>query len=488
MKRFLSLLVSLAVLCLMCASCKSEEKNPVSTVKREHDPNTLWVVSEHSLGAYKGRGVYDSRVYSALTRVVAFYQSSHPGSKVDLQMIPAEGSEREVVLQSLRTQIMSGDGPDVFLLPSGAVFGGMGEDGVDGLFRDVEVCMRNGNFADLSDYYDADEELNKEELQQEIMDAGCYDGKRYVLPIRWDMPAVCVNQAKLEKAGLDVSLFSKGALPAIDAVLETGDLDLIFDANFLPGCALCLFPNLLDYESGEVLLTQEEMEDFFKKRKAIADSPWPDSFVPGGTAMLTSLLNYSQNENGEFALSGRGAYFMMDLTECIDMVGMAKAQGVDMSVLPLPATDGSTVAEITYFGAVNAGSDKTEAAYHFLRCLLMPDVQFQTIYQGNTPNDNLDLLTAWPVRVKGSAASEWAAAMDDMDAFAQSEVLKERIKKIHEIQLTDDDLPLLSQKLDQVRFATPLDYELYKRIENPSGPEKDAKEFLEAANYHLAES
>lgn len=487
MKRFLSLLVSLAVLCLMFASCKSEEKNPVSTVKREHDPNTLWVVSEHSLGINGSRGD-NSPVFSALTRVVAFYQTSHPGSKVDLQMIPAEGSEREIVLQSLRTQIMSGDGPDVFLLPSGSVPGSMGQQEQDGLFRDVEVCMRNGNFADLSAYYDADTELNKEELQQEIMDAGCYDGKRYVLPIRWDMPVVCADQAKLEKAGLDVSLFSKGALPVIDAVLETGDLDLIFDANFLPECVLCLFPNLLDYESGEVRLTQEEMEDFFKKRKAIADSPWPDSFEPGGTAMLTNLISYSRNENGEFALSGRGSYYMTTLKKCVDMVGMAKAQGVEMLLLPLPATDGSTVAEITYFGAVNAGSDKTEAAYHFLRCLLTPDVQFQTIYQGNTPSDNLDLVTAWPVRVKGSAASEWAAAVDDMDAFAQSEVLKERIKKIHEIKLTDDDLPLLSQKLDQVRFATPLDYELYKRTKNPSGPEKDAKEFLEAANYHLAES
>lgn len=487
MKRFLSLLVSLAVLCLMFASCKSEEKDPVSTVKREHDPNTLWVVSEHSLGVNGSRGD-NSPVFSALTRVVAFYQTSHPGSKVDLQMIPAEGSEREIVLQSLRTQIMSGDGPDVFLLPSGSVPGSMGQQEQDGLFRDVEVCMRNGNFADLSAYYDADTELNKEDLQQEIMDAGCYDGKRYVLPIRWDMPVVCADQAKLEKAGLDVSLFSKGALPVIDAVLETGDLDLIFDANFLPECVLCLFPNLLDYESGEVRLTQEEMEDFFKKRKAIADSPWPDSFEPGGTAMLTNLISYSRNENGEFALSGRGSYYMTTLKKCVDMVGMAKAQGVEMLLLPLPATDGSTVAEITYFGAVNAGSDKTEAAYHFLRCLLTPDVQFQTIYQGNTPSDNLDLVTAWPVRVKGSVASEWAAAVDDMDAFAQSEVLKERIKKIHEIKPTDDDLPLLSQKLDQVRFATPLDYELYKRIENPSGPEKDAKEFLEAANYHLAES
>lgn len=487
MKRFLSLLVSLAVLCLMFASCKSEEKDPVSTVKREHDPNTLWVVSEHSLGVNGSRGD-NSPVFSALTRVVAFYQTSHPGSKVDLQMIPAEGSEREIVLQSLRTQIMSGDGPDVFLLPSGSVPGSMGQQEQDGLFRDVEVCMRNGNFADLSAYYDADTELNKEELQQEIMDAGCYDGKRYVLPIRWDMPVVCADQAKLEKAGLDVSLFSKGALSAIDAVLETGDLELIFDANFLPECVLCLFPNLLDYENGEVRLTQEEMEDFFKKRKAIADSPWPDSFEPGGTAMLTNLISYSRNENGEFALSGRGSYYMTTLKKCVDMVGMAKAQGVDMSVLPLPATDGSTVAEITYFGAVNAGSDKTEAAYHFLRCLLTPDVQFQTIYQGNTPSDNLDLVTAWPVRVKGSVASEWAAAMDDMDAFAQSEVLKERIKKIHEIKPTDDDLPLLSQKLDQVRFATPLDYELYKKTKNPSGPEKDAKEFLEAANYHLAES
>lgn len=486
MKRFLSLLLSLALLCLTLASCKSEETPAVSVAEREHDADTLWVVSEHAVGPKGSQGV-NSPVYSALLRVVSTYTSSHPGAKVDLQMLPDEGSEREIVLQSLRTQIMSGKGPDVFLLPSGSIPGSMGQQEQDSLFPDVELSMQNGLFADLSTFYDADTELNKEELQPQLMDAGCYDGKRYVLPIRWDLPVVCVNEAKLEQAGLDVSLFSKGALSAIDAVLETGDSDLIFDANFLPDCALCLFPDLFDYDGGQVALTQEEVESFFTQLKAVQDSPRPDSFGPGQGSAL-NLSSYSRNEGFEFGFSGRFTYYMTNLTSCMDVIGMAKANGVDVSVLPLPAADGSMAAEITYFGAVNAGSDKTEAAYELLRTFLTPEVQSKAIYQGESAGEDLNLVTAWPVRVTGSVASQWTVAKDSMDVFPQSDILKERIKKIHAVELTDDDLPFLSQKLDTVRFTTPLDYEFARRIENPASPEKDAKEFLEAASYHLAES
>ena len=482
MKRFISLLLAVVLLCALCTGCDSKKKPQTATAQLQRDPDTLWVVSEYATGAMSSGGAH-SPVFSALTMVLGNYRVNHPDAKIRLQMLPPGGSEREIILQSLRTEIMAGKGPDVFLLPSGSVSGGSKNYGLDGLFGDVELGMRNGYFADISDHYDADDSLNKDELKREIMDAGCYDGKRYVLPIRWDMPVVCIDTEKFAEAGLDSSVFSAGGLSAIRTFLDSGNQDLVFDANAMPYCTTCLFPNLLDYERGAVTLTQEEVENFLSMRKAIVAAPLPDSFVPGEGAVMW-LRSYTSTETADFALNGRRFYRMTNLSDCIDAVGMAQTQGREMQVLPLPAADGTTAAEITYFGAVNAGSDKVEEAYDFLREFLLPDVQFGTLYR---EDPILRFHFNWPVRTTGSVAAKYDLAKRDVDVNGESELLKARVKQVVELKLTDDDLPLLSQKIDQVRFTTPLTYELYKRAEEPSNPEKDAKSFLEAANYHLAE-
>lgn len=58
------------------------------------------------------------------------------------------------------------------------------------LFSDVNQAMRIGLFKDLSALYDDDNELNKAELNQKIMDAGCVGTERYVIPLRYTMPVL----------------------------------------------------------------------------------------------------------------------------------------------------------------------------------------------------------------------------------------------------------------------------------------------------------
>ena len=46
-------------------------------------------------------------------------EKEYPGLSVRLDILPTDPQEREITLKQLRTKIMSGNGPDVYLLPTG---------------------------------------------------------------------------------------------------------------------------------------------------------------------------------------------------------------------------------------------------------------------------------------------------------------------------------------------------------------------------------
>ena len=140
----------------------------------------LWVLTEESHS--------DGMNYQAQTAVEAFAES-HPEVTVNLEILPLDDEPRQIRLKRLRTQIMSGKGPDVYLLPTGnqAILRRGSEPlyvTVDPLFPDVNHVMELGVFFDLSALYDADTALNASALKPEIMEAGCRDGHRWVLPLR----------------------------------------------------------------------------------------------------------------------------------------------------------------------------------------------------------------------------------------------------------------------------------------------------------------
>lgn len=153
----------------------------------------LWVVTEES----KSDGM---NLQAEL--VAECFEEAHPGITVKLEILPTEEDERETYLHQLRTQIMAGEGPDVYLLPTGGTLStgtpqSLKEIQVEPLFPDVRQSMRSGIFSDLRKYYDGDTELNTEALHPDIMEAGCLEEERYVLPLRFDMTVLMADTLTL---------------------------------------------------------------------------------------------------------------------------------------------------------------------------------------------------------------------------------------------------------------------------------------------------
>ena len=143
MKRKLMLGGLLLSLCLLIG-CTSQTADPETT--------TLRVLTERSLS--------DGMNYQA-EQIAAAFVASHDGVTVEIEFPPEDEDERTLYLYQMRTEIMAGGGPDVYLLPTKGVlnkeFSTAYGDGVETyevepLFADINLSIRNGVFQDIGTY------------------------------------------------------------------------------------------------------------------------------------------------------------------------------------------------------------------------------------------------------------------------------------------------------------------------------------------------
>ena len=464
MKKLLSLFVCVLVLLASLSACKTNGE------KQKNGLVTLNVVTETTEGPHG----WDDRAFTgALYTVIGNFRVNHPDVNVDVEILPTDQNERKIRLQKLRTELMAGDGPDVFLLPSGSVRDTEKDALRDPLFSDVEMAMKNLYFADLSEYYDADEDLKKEELQQDVMNAGVLDGARYVLPMGFHMPVVCYNPANLEQGGLTEEDLNAPLGEFLEAALESGNARTQRSAIAHPNSMLALFQPLFDYETERLLLDRETVDAICQLRKqldaASADLPPLQGYTTGLGFYLTGF---------HFSLEKVDSYFMGNLYFAPELLGLGQVTGVDVKVTPLRTMSGEVAAEVTYYGAVSANCANPEAAYEFLRAFLSAEVQHQTgIGSESTHLGGSD--TAWPVRVAGSVQTKWNARKygekDKED--------KARRAAITEVQLSDEDMPFLFEKIDLVQFRLPI-AETGAWLNRPDA----ADWIIEQLEYHIAES
>ncbi len=91
--------------------------------------------------------------------------------------------------QQLSAELMSGSGADVFFIQD---------------YWDVDKLIQAGAFADLSAIYDSCAVFQDADLQNDIMDAGVFDGKRYFLPMEYRLPMMVTTREALDATGFDI--------------------------------------------------------------------------------------------------------------------------------------------------------------------------------------------------------------------------------------------------------------------------------------------
>ena len=388
------------------------------------------------------------RLDTQLYNVIKYfrYRLGHANVKIEVIRLPVLPGEREIVLQQMKTEIIAGGGPDMFLIPSQDLFVNYTD---EQLFSDVSQAMRNGLFADISEYYDADDELGKDGLITAVMDAGVVDGGRYVLPLRYNIPVAYVNKTALEAAGLNEDLFLSGADELMESIIQIGDSDLAGDARLLSvmrTSVLSRFPEVIDYDNQEIALSKEELTDFMRLYQTY------EGIRAGknGYTLLSDIGSYIQTGDS-FVISDH-MVTVDNASLAIPNAAVAKHEGVEIDMYPIRATDGSVNAEITYYAAIGAGCESPELAYEFIRLFLLEDSQWES----NAKNVGWDLAAySWPVRAQGAPELLYRNLLEIEKGIDLEDQAKERREAMGKIQLSDADIPFMQYDITKAHF--PLD-------------------------------
>lgn len=368
-------------------------------------------------------------------KYVAEYEKDHPSVEIQIEKLPYDVEEREPVLQRIRTEIMAGKGPDIFLLPTCPVGSDYdldtGNAYLEPLFQNVEQSMYGEKFLDISQYYDADMELDKEGLNQAVMDGGCAGDARYVLPLRYTVPVALADVSALKERKIDVNSLSSSVESFFSTLVAYGDGSISpqFQSTFF-----CAFPEIYDYKREKVTLEQEKMTSFINVyREYVALSADCPVFPPDNSKDI------EVNRETPLVLDNLGE-------DVLVLTALSRLSGEETGVIPLNTFDGTLTASVTYWCAVGNSCEHPQEAYDFISHFLSPDFQKDQTALG------LGSCPGWPVRTNGFVSTLWNSYKE----FHKVDLPKE----ILELALTDEDFSILQAEIGAVRFETVWDRDM----------------------------
>ncbi|XCP85178.1 hypothetical protein ABXS75_19530 [Roseburia hominis] len=286
---------------------------------RKNEAVTLQVVTE---------AVYKEQVSEAAD----YFRKKYEGVEVEVQVLPIEAKEREAKVQKLRTETMSGKGPDVFLLQGDLP----NREETESLFASLPKTMESGVFAGLDKYMEQDVYWEEGSYKKEFLKAGQFQGRQYVIPLSCNYDVFAKTaEGTLLTAGTLTQWFADAK------AAEDEELRQVIAAGTLMLTSPGLCQPAVDYEKKEVLFDKnawcgivEEQLEIYRKR---IESDVVDT----------------------------GKYFVGNIAQCNSYF----TAGADY-MEAIPSASGQRLATVDAYGAVGMGCKEKELAYEFLMLFL----------------------------------------------------------------------------------------------------------------------
>jgi len=283
------------------------------------------------------------------------------------QMLPqsvkrSSWEEQEEYRLGLRTAIMAGDSPDVFILK--------GYEFRKELYKMIEA----GVFLDFDTLIKKDRNFTLTNYEEIIMDTGYYSGKRYILPLMYVVPHIVVSEEKMSRFGVnvnDVTSYESFLDTALRLHKDNKTMftrgALIFGAQEYAGWS----QEAVDYENKSLNLetdTYDKLIRFYKEELYLGSKIKADY-----TSDYNELMN---NENGLF-------YFNEELMGLTKVLSSSRDTNDTIIILPLPSNYGCSTACVTYFAMISSSSKNIDNAWEFVKVLLGEEFQKEVHYYLN---------------------------------------------------------------------------------------------------------
>ena len=204
MKKIVSIALAVLLLLSLFAGCKKDTNSPVAASVASADGESGAVGEESSAGDEKvihlltdlgnnakRAGAADSQ-YSAQVVMDQFLASKDilpEGYRLEVEVMPTDETEFQTRLKRLRTEIMSGKGPDIYVLSSANYSPLFPQERV---FPNTKKAMEDGFFLNLDSYMETAQFMEFDDMNPTVMAAGCTSEGRFILPTRFTFSATKV--------------------------------------------------------------------------------------------------------------------------------------------------------------------------------------------------------------------------------------------------------------------------------------------------------
>lgn len=277
------------------------------------------------------RVVTDGRLYTDVEFAARFLEGVDSGIEVRIQRLPDDKAEREIEIQKLRTEIMAGKGPDVYLMDGGEEYG---EEFLP-LLENPYQTMQSGALAPLDELMEEDSYWEDDTYSDVILKAGQCDGHQYILPMSVSYYVLSRETDMEEMTGDNLGEWLEQARNSQDIRLKTA-----FWSSLWAQSARWMQP-AADYERGEVLFNKEKWIKF-------SDQYFQFHIDVGEEVHET------------------GNWYNFEMLSAA--VFSDKTSPIDLQVVP--DLEGRKMASIQTYGAVGMSSDLKQEAYDFLMLFL----------------------------------------------------------------------------------------------------------------------
>ena len=279
------------------------------------------------------RVITDPSIQKEVNSIADFMEKTEE-IEVKVEVLPLQESGRDSEIQRLQTQIMAGKGADVYLLDTSPDAAEMKTE----LFENPYQTMQSGALAPLNEYMKTDSYWNDTTYNKNILKAGQYEGKQYIIPITCYY-YVLSGPNNVEKITGDTL---KEWLEQADKLDNSELKKAINESLYLTSGRW--FQPAVDYEAQQVLFNKG-------KWKAFAES-----YLSHQQERMMDAVNDIENQ-----------YQIQPIRSFIG--------GKGISAKIIPDLEGRRMASVMTYGAVGMSGDHKEKAYEFLMLFLNNKMQ-----------------------------------------------------------------------------------------------------------------
>ena len=331
-KRIISVLLSVCLF-LLCVGCK-----PVS--------RSLWVVFDLAENGVPYDSILGDLEWWLINDVGLEEQDIH------FECLPLSGAERDTAIDRIRTEIMSGGGPDVFVTQC--------FDDRNALFKIPEKAMEIDLFLPLDDYIANAKYAEWDKFTKTVMDAGRNEEGQQLVPLAYQLPVAMYRATDLEHTPSNMTWEELRESEELqDAAVRVGaGLNALgafdFQIDYILG-------DMADYRDEKLLFSEEDLRKYTDEVCAATKQYAVDKLFETEYCAKSSIgddFNFTGGGTVEGGLNLNGA----------PLNGLREWD--PLTLVPLYSKDGGCTAMVTAFAAINRNTQRPEDAFAFLDLLL----------------------------------------------------------------------------------------------------------------------